>query len=78
MFIKLSRYARVYISQTQINFIEKYRKQFPILETQLDIDDLQTARVLASKGALVRKKLSDNTQYALNRSMRIVDDKKDT
>jgi hypothetical protein len=68
----------VYISQTQINFIEKYRKQFPILETQLDIDDLQTARVLASKGALVRKKLSDNTQYALNRSMRIVDDKKDT
>lgn len=68
----------MYISQTQINFIEKYRKQFPILETQLDIDDLQTARVLASKGALVRKKLSDNTQYALNRSMRIVDDKKDT
>ena len=48
------------------------------METQIDIDDLPTARVLASKGALVRKKLSDNTQYALNRSIRIVDDAKKT
>jgi hypothetical protein len=72
MFIQLSRYARVYITQRQIAFIKKYKSKLPILQSNLDVEDIETARILASKGALVRKKLVDDTQYALNRSIRLV------
>lgn len=72
MFIQLSRYARVYITESQIAFIKKYKSKLPILQSNLDVEDIETARILASKGALVRKKLVNDTQYALNRSMRLV------
>jgi hypothetical protein len=72
MFIKLSRYVRVYISESQIAFIKKYKDKFPMLESRMDVEDVPTAKLLASKVALVRKKLEYDTQYALNKSMRIV------
>lgn len=72
MFIKLSRYVRVYISESQIAFIKKYKDKFPTLESRIDVEDVPTAKLLASKGALVRKKFEYDTQYALNKSMRIV------
>ena len=76
MYIRLSRHVRVYITESQIAFIQKYDSRLPLLQTQFDVEDIATAQTLAAKGALVRKKLSDNTQYALNSSIKIVDDSK--
>jgi len=72
MYIRLSRYVRVYITESQIAFIHKYRERFPLLQTEFDVEDIVTAQTLAAKGALVRKKLSDNTQYALNKHIRFI------
>jgi hypothetical protein len=71
MFIKLSRYARVYVSQEQLGFIAKYQSRFPILHSKIDLDDVNTAQILSAKGILVRKKLDDNTLYNLNKSIRV-------
>ena len=71
MYIRLSRYVRVYITQSQIAFIKKYKQRFPLLQTEFDVEDITTAQTLTAKGALVRKKLSDNTQYALNTSIHL-------
>ena len=71
MYIRLSRYVRVYITESQIAFIKKYEQRFPLLQTEFDVEDITTAQTLAAKGALVRKKLSDNTQYALNTSIHL-------
>jgi hypothetical protein len=76
MYIKLSRYVRVYITQSQLDFIKKYKSRFPLLQTEFDIEDISTVQVLSAKSVLVRKKLIDNTQYALNSNIRIVDDPK--
>jgi len=76
MYIRLSRHVRVYITELQIAFIKKYRERFPLLQTEFDVEDIATAQTLAAKGALVRKKLSDNTQYALNTNTSIIDDTK--
>jgi len=70
MYARLSRYVRVYVTERQIEFVHKYEKRFPMLQTQFDVEDTATAQTLASKGILVRKKLSDNTQYNLNTSIR--------
>ena len=76
MYIRLSRYVRVYITQSQIAFIKKYEQRFPMLQNEFDVEDIATAQTLAAKGALVRKKLTDNTQYALNSNVSIIDDTK--
>ena len=76
MYIRLSRHVRVYITESQIAFIKKYESRFPLLQTEFDVADIAMAQTLSAKGALVRKKLSDNTQYALNSNIRIVDDPK--
>lgn len=75
MYARLSRYVRVYVTERQVEFVHKYEKRFPMLQTQFDVEDIATAQTLASKGILVRKKLSDNTQYNLNTSIRFEDDR---
>ena len=76
MYARLSRYVRVYVTERQIEFVHKYEKRFPMLQTQFDVEDIATAQTLASKGVLVRKKLSDATQYNLNTSIRFENGKK--
>lgn len=70
MYAKLSRYVRVYVSQKQMDFLYKYEKRFPILQSRLDVNDIETAQTLSSKGILVRKKFEVDTQYNLNKSIR--------
>jgi len=74
MYARLSRYVRVYVTERQIEFVHKYEKRFPMLQTQFDVEDIATAQTLAAKGILVRKKLSDNTQYNLNTNIRFEND----
>lgn len=70
MYARLSRHVRVYVTESQMEFLRKYRERFPILQTGFDVQDIGTAQTMASKGILVRKKLNDNTQYNLNTSIR--------
>jgi hypothetical protein len=73
MYVRLSRSVRVYVTEKQMEFLYKYEERFPILQTRFDVEDVATAQTLSSKGVLVRKKLSDNTQYNLNKSIRFED-----
>jgi predicted lipid-binding transport protein (Tim44 family) len=70
MYARLSRYVRVYVTERQVEFVHKYQKRFPMLQTQFDVEDIATAQTLASKGVLVRKKLDTDTQFNLNKSIR--------
>jgi hypothetical protein len=76
MFVQLARHVRVYITQKQIAFVKKYMESFPILQTKLDVDDLEEARVLSAKGILVRKKLTNDTLYNLNKHIKFIHDRK--
>jgi hypothetical protein len=67
MFAKISRYVRVYVNEKQIGFLAKYQGQWPMIQSKLDMDDIETAKVLADKSILVRKKLDHDTLYNLNR-----------
>jgi hypothetical protein len=73
MYARLSRYVRVYVTKSQIDFIYKYEGKFPIVQTRLDVEDIPIAQTLAAKGILVRKKLDNDTQYNLNKSIRFED-----
>jgi hypothetical protein len=70
MYARLSRYVRVYVTERQVEFVHKYQKRCPMLQTQFDVEDIATAQILASKGVLVRKKLDTDTQFNLNKSIR--------
>ena len=73
MYIQISPQARVYITQEQIDFINKYRKYDSFRNTNLEIHEIHIAKILADKSVLVRKKLDDDVQYALNRYVKFVD-----
>ena len=74
MFVELSRHVRIYITTIELNFLEKYYKQFPILQSRIDVQDTHTAKILSDKCVLVRKKLDNDTQYTLNKHIRFIRD----
>ena len=74
MYIQIAPRARVYITNEQLKFIDKYSKHDSFRSTDLEIDEINTAKILGDKSILVRKKLDDGVQYALNRYIKFVDD----
>ena len=74
MYIKIAPRARVYATDEQIDFINKYGQRESFRNTDLEADEVHTAKILADKSVLVRKKLDDGVQYALNRYIKFVDD----
>jgi hypothetical protein len=77
MFAKLSRYARVYITKSQVQFLDKYKPKFPIKQSEVDVEDIEVARQLSAKSVLVRKKLDADTLYNLNKNIRFENDAQD-
>ena len=73
MYIKIAPRARVYVTVEQLNFINKYSQRESIRNTNLEADEINTSKILADKSVLVRKKLDDGVQYALNRYIKFVD-----
>ena len=71
MFINLSPKARIYISKEQLKFLHEYSKNDFFLQSKLSVEEVKIAKVLADKGMLVRKKLTSDTQFAVNRRIRI-------
>jgi|TARA_E500000318_G_scaffold1210_2_gene1585 hypothetical protein len=74
MFVQISKHVKVYITETQIEFIKRMKDKFPMLQTDFEVNDLEVAKILCDKSILVRKKLETNTQYALNRNIRFLRD----
>ena len=76
MYIQIAPRARVYVTVEQLNFIHKYSQRESFRNTDLEATEINTAKVLADKSVLVRKKLNDGVQYALNRYIKFVDESK--
>jgi hypothetical protein len=72
MFAYISRYVRVYIDEKQYQFLGRHREQTSFLQSSLLPEELPIAKILADKCVLVRKKLDNDTQYALNNSIRFI------
>ena len=74
MYIQIAPRARVYVTVEQLNFIHKYSQRESFRNTDFEATEINTAKILADKSVLVRKKLNEGVQYALNRYIRFVDD----
>ena len=71
MFIQIAPRVRVFISESQLEFIEQH-SQGTFRDTDLSPEEVKTVKVLSDKAIFVRKKLDNGMQYALNRSIRFV------
>ena len=76
MFIQIAPKARVYVTDSDMQFIETLWKE-SFRSKNLSPEDADRAKRLADKAVFVRKKLDTDVQYALNRKIRIIrDDRK--
>jgi hypothetical protein len=70
MYIHISKHVRIYITPAQHQFLYQYQDRDSFLQSELPIESAQTAKTLADKGILVKKKLDTDTQYALNKHIK--------
>tara|TARA_A100001011_G_scaffold104332_1_gene110440 strand:+ start:1452 stop:1685 length:234 start_codon:yes stop_codon:yes gene_type:complete len=71
MFIQIAPKARVYVTDTDFEFIKAHSLQ-SFRSDQLSPEDADRAKKLADKAVFVRKKLDTHMQYALNRKIKFV------
>jgi len=71
MFIQIAPRAKVYVTDADVEFIRQHRTE-SFRAKQLSPEDADRAKRLVDKAVFVRKKLNDDTQYALNRKIRFV------
>ena len=77
MFVQIAPHVRVFLTNTQIEFINKYKNKESFRSTDLLPEEIEIAKILGDKSIFVRKKLDIGMQYALNRRIRFVkNDKK--
>ena len=70
MYVHISRHERVFITEKQHDFLNKNKNLEHFLQSELPIEEAVIAKTLSDKGILVRKKLDNDTQYALNKHIR--------
>ena len=75
MYIQIAPRVKVYVTSTDLEFIQKHWK-YSFTASQLPSEQQDQVKRLADKAIFVRKKLDADTQYALNRRIRIVRDGK--
>ena len=71
MFIQIAPRAKVYVTDTDVEFIRAHTTE-SFRSDQLSPEDADRAKRLADKAIFVRKKLDIHTQYALNRKIKFV------
>jgi hypothetical protein len=71
MFIQIAPRAKVYVTDADVEFIRQHATE-SFRAKQLSPQEADRAKRLADKAVFVRKKLDDDTQYALNRKIRFV------
>ena len=72
MFVQIAPHVRVFLTNTQIDFINKYKDKESFRSTDLQPEEVEIAKILGDKSIFVRKKLDIGVQYALNRRIRFV------
>ena len=76
MFVQIAPHVRVFLTNTQVEFVNKYKDKESFRSTDLQPEEVEIARILGDKSIFVRKKLDIGVQYALNRRIRFVKDAK--
>ena len=76
MFVQIAPHVRVFLTQIQIEFVNKYKNKESFRSTDLQPEEVEIARILGDKSIFVRKKLDIGVQYALNRRIRFVNNAK--
>ena len=76
MFVQIAPHVRVFLTQVQVDFVNKYKDKESFRSTDLQPEEVEIARILGDKSIFVRKKLDIGVQYALNRRIRFVKDAK--
>jgi hypothetical protein len=71
MFIQIAPQAKVYVTDTDVEFIQTHALE-SFRSDQLSTEDADRAKRLADKAIFVRKKLDTHMQYALNRKIKFV------
>ena len=71
MFIQIAPKAKVYVTDTDAEFIRIHALE-SFRSDQLSQEDADRAKRLADKAVFVRKKLDTHMQYALNRKIKFV------
>ena len=71
MFIQIAPKAKVYVTDTDVEFIKAHATG-SLRSDQLSLEDADRAKKLADKAVFVRKKLDTHMQYALNRKIKFV------
>jgi hypothetical protein len=71
MYIQIAPRVKVYVTHAEMRFIEQHWS-LTFKASQLTPELQDQAKRLADKAVFVRKKLDTDTQYALNRRIRIV------
>ena len=71
MLIEIAPKARVYVTDTDFEFIKAHALE-SFRSDQLSPEDADRAKKLADKAVFVRKKLDSHMQYALNRKIKFV------
>ena len=72
MFVQIAPHVRVFLTNIQIDFINKYKDKESFRSTDLQPEEVEIARILGDKSIFVRKKLDIGVQYALNRRIKFV------
>ena len=76
MFVQIAPKVRVFLTDIQIIFLNKYKDKESFRSTDLLPEEIEIAKILGDKSIFVRKKLDIGVQYALNRRIRFVKDAK--
>ena len=71
MFIQIAPKAKVYVTDTDVKFIQAHALE-AFRSDHLSPEDADRAKRLADKAIFVRKKLDTHMQYALNRKIKFV------
>ena len=72
MFVQIAPHVRVFLTNTQVDFVNKYKDKESFRSTDLQPEEVEIARILGDKSIFVRKKLDIGVQYALNRRIKFV------
>ena len=75
MFIQIAPRAKVYVTDTDVEFIRAHALQ-SFRSDQLSPEDADRAKRLADKAIFVRKKTDTGVQYELNRRIKIIHEHK--
>ena len=72
MFVQIAPHVRVFLTNIQIEFVNKYKDKESFRSTDLLPEEAEIAKILGDKSIFVRKKLHIGVQYALNRRIKFV------